>query len=167
MVLFVLYNENGFRSEIINVGKYCRPSIDHRNLIPCHCAFRTTQVFCLFACKPFDSQWQPKSALSTLLSSVDHCAMIQGRFLSNGKSSWSFNTISSRCNNFEVPLTMEGIIQENDRYKDEMDRLEKEVSRLRKLHASGGRDTGRRPECFWSEDFVEDKASLAPNEDKV
>jgi len=62
---------------------------------------------------------------------------------------------------------MEGIIQENDRYKDEMDRLEKEVSRLRKLHASGGRDTGRRPECFWSEDFVEEKASLAPNEDKV
>jgi len=53
MVLFVLYNENGFRSEIINVGKYCGPSIDHRNLIPCHCAFRTTQVFLLVCLQTF------------------------------------------------------------------------------------------------------------------
>ena len=48
-----------------------------------------------------------------------------------------------------------------------MDRLEKEVSRLRKLHASGGRDTGRRAECFWGDDLAEEKAILAPNENKV
>jgi hypothetical protein len=41
---------------------------------------------------------------------------------------------------------MQGIIQENDRYRDQMDRLEKELSRLRKLHAAFGRkDVGKRP----------------------
>jgi len=50
-----------------------------------------------------------------------------------------------------VTLTKQGIIQENDRYRDEMDRLEKEVSRLRKLHASGGRDIGHRAEIVWED----------------
>lgn len=41
---------------------------------------------------------------------------------------------------------MQGIIQENDRYRDQMDRLEKELSRLRKLHAAFGRKVvGKRP----------------------
>src|SRR5271170_2950010 len=53
-----------------------------------------------------------------------------------------------------VTLTKQGIIQENDRYRDEMDRLEKEVGRLRKLHASGGRDIGHPAENRWEEDLA-------------
>ena len=48
---------------------------------------------------------------------------------------------------------MQGIIQENDRYRDEMDRLEKELSRLRKLRTAFGRkDIGNRPELLWEDE---------------
>ena len=52
---------------------------------------------------------------------------------------------------------MQGIIQENDRFRDEMDRLEKELSRLRKLHAAFGRkDIGNRSEMGWEDETVVD-----------
>jgi hypothetical protein len=70
---------------------------------------------------------------------------------------------------FRRGCSWKGIIQENDRYRDEMDRLEKELKRFRYLHASDWRDyTGRPTELFWEDDkCLEGKKGLSQKESKV
>ena len=67
-------------------------------------------------------------------------------------------------------LTRQGIIQENDRYRNEMARLEKEVSRLRRLHASGQTETRHGVDTPWGDELaghLEDKEILSQRAIKV